>query len=430
MINLLRQRKPYFQSKMKFICFIKQILPYFFFLLPVFSQAQNFQVTEANADCVTPIFLTDTIYGPTNAPTGFGNVNEFQDVLGNLYSFEKEHHSVWFKFISPATGTQTFDIIPECIKDDYDFLLFKYTGNESGFCENIKSKKLKPIRSAISRNDKTILSMTGLKSGTGSEFIHSGPGESYSKPLEINKNDVYYLVLDNVYEYGCGFTLKLHYKFSVPGNSMNITLLDSLSVEMINGNIDIICSLKNDTLKKEIHQKNISNYFMPVDSLHTYLITASSKGYFTKSLLYMPSTDTGVVNLKINLQKIEIGKKIVLENIYFYGNSDVFLPKSNQALDGLLGTMKDNSNLNIEVQGHVNWPFNSLMTPADTSWCRKLSIMRAKAVCKYLTDNSIAEDRLSFKGFGNSHMLFPYAKTAEEMEKNRRVEILVISNEE
>lgn len=429
MINLSHQRKRLYQGEFKFLRLPKKILYLLFSLTPFLVQCQNFQVSDSNADCIDPIFLADTIFGPTNAPSSYGKINEFQSQLGDLYSFEKEHHSVWFRFVSPGTGSLTLDIIPICAKDDYDFLIFKYSGNEDSFCENIKDKKLKPIRSVISRNDRNLNSITGLKEGAFSEFVHSGPGDSYGKPIDVEKNEIYYLVLDNVYEYGCGFTLKLHYKISEPVKSVNITILDSLTGEMINSRFDIFDSLRNDTFTSEVHLENLGSYFMPVDSMHIYRFTASAKGYFTKAIFYNPSPNSLTENIKIRLKKIEVGQKVVLDNIYFYGNMDLFLPKSSQSLASLLSTMNDNPSLNIEVQGHVNWPYNSV-APSDTAWIKKLSVMRAKAVCSFLINNGIEEDRLSYKGFGNTHMLFPYAKSESEMEQNRRVEILVISNEE
>jgi outer membrane protein OmpA-like peptidoglycan-associated protein len=427
MIRLLRQRKPFIQNRRysSFYC----VLTLLFLFFSSFTFAQEDKVSEANADCASPIILTDTIYGPTNPPSGYGTINEFQDVLGNYYSFEKEHNTVWFEFTAPGTGTLSLDIIPQCIKDDYDFLIFKYTGNENAFCDNIKNKKLKPFRSVISRNDKTISSTTGLKPGSFSDFIHSGPGESYAKPLDIIKNETYYLVLDNVYPNGCGFTLILHYKILKPKPSLNITLLDSLSGEMINGNISINDSVKNVSSYNHIQLTNTGSYYTAIDTTHIYAISASAKGYFFKSVVYKPVPSSEVASLKIKLQKIVAGKHVTLENIYFYGNQDVFLPTSAPALAGLLKTMNENPNLKIEVQGHVNAPYNTGLA-SDTAWNRKLSVMRAKAISKYLSDNGISEDRLSYKGFGNSHMLFPYANTEGEMEKNRRVEILVISNEE
>ncbi|HNW99299.1 MAG TPA: OmpA family protein [Bacteroidales bacterium] len=399
-------------------------------LLYHFGKAQDFQVTEANSDCISPIILTDTIYGPTNAPAGYGATNEFNDVLGNSYSFEKEHHSVWFKIISPVNGKLTFDIIPVCIKDDYDFLVYKYSGNETNFCDNIKKKNLKPVRSVISRNDKSIASVTGMKMNAPNDYIHSGPGESFCKFIETKQNEIYYLVLDNVYENGCGFTLKLHYKANpTPEKSLNITLLDSLSHEMINGNIEIIDSLKNNTATSKTNLENPGSYFMKVEKSHIYEITARAKGYFSKTIIYKPIDNSGVENIKISLQKIEKGSKIVLENIYFYGNQDIFLPGSKPSLNGLLKMMKDNPNLKIEVRGHVNWPYN-YGEQNDNGWNLTLSTMRAKAVCKYLSDNGVAENRLTFKGFGNTQMAYPYARTEIEMQKNRRVEIVVVSNDE
>lgn len=215
----------------------------------------------------------------------------------------------------------------------------------------------------------------------------------------------------------------------IPEKSLNITLLDSMSNEMINGNIEIIDSLKNNVAGKKVNLENLSSYFMKVEKSHIYEITAKGKGYFSKTIFYKSIDTTRTEIIKIKLLKIEKGSKIVLENIYFYGNEDVFLPTSKPALDGLLKMMNENPNLKIDVHGHVNWPYN-YGEQNDNGWNLTLSTMRAKAVCKYLSDNGVAENRLTFKGFGNTQMAYPYARTEIEMQKNRRVEIEVVSNDE
>jgi len=398
----------------------------FFSISTTFSQ--TYIVSDSTADCLTPIVLTDTVYGPTNPPKGFGKTQEMSDKLGNLYYFEKEHNTVWFKFTAAETCTLTLDIVPISIKDDYDFLLFKYTGNENNFCQNIKNEILKPVRTAISRNDKSIQSSTGLKEGKTAQFIHSGPGESYSAPLKVTKGDVYYLALDNVYENGSGFTLLLHYKCEKPKKPvLNITLTDKDSGELINGNIDIVDSLKPLDSPASFHVKNVSSYFSPLESLHSYTITASKEGYFPSVITFTAPANSEALTEVITLQKIVAGKHLVLEKIYFYGNQAIFLPESQPALESLLKTMNDNPDLHIQVQGHVNWPYNDVVK-ADTAYVQNLSNNRAKAVYDYLVQNGISSDRLSYKGFGNRAMVFPYATTEAEMKKNRRVEILVISN--
>ena len=135
-------------------------------------------------------------FGFTTPPPGTGKVMEYKkNPEKSLYYFEDEHHTSWYKLQMPYNGMLTFDIIPLNIDDDYDFILYKYT--DSNFCKDVKARKILPERTAISRNDKSIGSKTGLSITATQKYIHSGPGESYSSALKVSKGETYYLVLDN-----------------------------------------------------------------------------------------------------------------------------------------------------------------------------------------------------------------------------------------
>jgi len=59
---------------------------------------------------------------------------------------------------------------------------------------------------------------------------------------------------------------------------------------------------------------------------------------------------------------------------------------------------------------------------------RRLSKKRAKLVFAYLVKNGIDKKRLSYKGMGAKKMIYPHTHKLQEMQKNRRVEIHIISN--
>jgi outer membrane protein OmpA-like peptidoglycan-associated protein len=54
-----------------------------------------------------------------------------------------------------------------------------------------------------------------------------------------------------------------------------------------------------------------------------------------------------------------------------------------------------------------------------------MSDERAKSVMRYLIENGIQKDRLSTKGFGNSKPIYPKPKNEQEIQANRRVEVMV-----
>ncbi len=410
-------------------------------LLSVSSYAQNkYYISKENADCDNAIVLTDTIWGPTNAPDGYGNKPEISGDKKSLFAFEKEHNTVWYKFNVPYNSILSVDIIPEDIKDDYDFLLYKYTGEN--FCDLIRTGQLKPVRTCISRNDKTIGSKTGLSTVADKDFIHSGPGPSYSKSIEVKKDDVYYLILDNVYENGKGHTVILHYRklklpepvenkdnkqtVSKPEASLNINVTDKETGGLVNASIKIY--LNKDTNNVIYNFTDKSSCFVPLKSDKTYNIWISKKGY----LSYTEEFKTGKIpenkSIKAELEKIQAGKNIVLENILFYGDQAIFLPESYTDLENLKKFLKENEGVKIEIQGHVNWPTYMSKTKSQEDWNNQLSVDRAKAVYDYLVKSGINQGRLIYKGYGSEKMIYPDARSEEQMKVNRRVEIKIISN--
>jgi outer membrane protein OmpA-like peptidoglycan-associated protein len=114
----------------------------------------------------------------------------------------------------------------------------------------------------------------------------------------------------------------------------------------------------------------------------------------------------------------EVGEKIKLEKLHFYGNSDVVLPNSRYVLNNLLDIMNAHPNLVIEIQGHIC---------CEIIDYNKISSKRAKAVYDFLLKNGISKDRISHKGLGSSSPIHALPEQSEEERiMNRRVEIEII----
>ena len=129
------------------------------------------------------------------------------------------------------------------------------------------------------------------------------------------------------------------------------------------------------------------------------------------------------INLNTNIEDIKVGQNITIENIYFEGGSANILHSSSNALVGLFAFLDKNKSVKIEIQGHVNGPNE----PLDINYSNNLGYRRARAVYDYLIEKKIDKDRLTYKGYGNTMMIYPNAISESEMAKNRRVEILILS---
>jgi outer membrane protein OmpA-like peptidoglycan-associated protein len=176
------------------------------------------KILKENADCATPIIVRDTIVFSPHTPKGFGKDLEIHDnPQDDLMYFENEHNTVWYKFSALETGQLTFDIIPVDPNDDYDFMLYKWLGDD--FSSKVMNKSINPFRTCISRNDKKLQSKTGLLLNESLPlYVHSGEGASYVKYINVKKGETFYLLVDNVYNNGSGHTIKFHYKPVKPGD--------------------------------------------------------------------------------------------------------------------------------------------------------------------------------------------------------------------
>lgn len=131
------------------------------------------------------------------------------------------------------------------------------------------------------------------------------------------------------------------------------------------------------------------------------------------------------VNPDIELKPAKAGEKAVLRDLFFVGNEAILLKVSEPELPKILRFMQINPGLQVEVAGHINHPG---VKPAFLEkWEWELSTRRAKLVYDYLLTNGIARERMSYKGYGNTEMLFPKPDNSGQEQQNRRVEIRVLS---
>jgi flagellar motor protein MotB len=120
-----------------------------------------------------------------------------------------------------------------------------------------------------------------------------------------------------------------------------------------------------------------------------------------------------------NLEKVEVGTKVVLENIFFETNKATLKPESYPQLEQVLKFMNSNPTVRMEISGHTD---NVGSLKLNTN----LSQARAEAVVKYLVERGIDPSRLDSKGYAFSQPIAPN-DTAEGRAKNRRVEFKILS---
>ncbi len=153
---------------------------------------------------------------------------------------------------------------------------------------------------------------------------------------------------------------------------------------------------------------------------HNYGFRVEAKGYVFKWDTYDARKNNEYTEVEkiIELDPIEEGQVIKLENIYFELSSSQLKPESYQSLDNVIAFLKNNPKIKIEIGGHTDSTGTKIIN--DT-----LSENRAKNVREYIVSKDIPADRVTFRGYGSTRPFVPNT-SPENWALNRRVEFTIL----
>ena len=123
--------------------------------------------------------------------------------------------------------------------------------------------------------------------------------------------------------------------------------------------------------------------------------------------------------VKIEINEAKEGSSFVLNNLYYNTNSADLTKESFIVLESFAEYLKENPNINIEIQGHTD---NIGIVKSNEA----LSANRAYTVKAFLEEKGVSGKNITAKGYGPNK---PIADNTNEegRAKNRRTEILIIS---
>lgn len=161
-----------------------------------------------------------------------------------------------------------------------------------------------------------------------------------------------------------------------------------------------------------------SEFYFNIERNAKLSIKCDVEGYFFHDSIYEINAFEDVT-ISIELIKIGSGKSLSIEEIEFVPGTSEITEASIPKLRRLKDFLALNSDLNVEIQGHV------FALGDNTFAAQRVSEARAKRVLKYLVDNGIDKSRLTAVGYGNTKPIYEKPKLFYEEQANRRVEILV-----
>ena len=194
---------------------------------------------------------------------------------------------------------------------------------------------------------------------------------------------------------------------------------DSLSKEALDAHIQIRDLKNGKTIYDEIADPENGEFLVTLPVCKSYGLTVSKAGYlfYSHNFTLVRNVEKLPFNLDVALQKIEIGKMVVLNNIFFETNKYDLLPESRTELQELILFLRENPTIAIEIGGHTD-------NIGDIQSNLMLSTDRAKIVYEYLLKNKIPLKNLSFKGYGEAQPIFDN-NTEQGRKNNRRTEFKI-----
>ena len=209
-------------------------------------------------------------------------------------------------------------------------------------------------------------------------------------------------------------------------------VFDSKTKLPIEASIEIV-NVKNGEKISNLTSNSVSgNYMISLPSGVNYGIYISKLGYlhFSDNVNLPESDGYKEIDKDIYLEKIEIGSKMVLNNIFFDYGKATLTNESTEELMKIYTILNENNSLKIEISAHTD-------SRGKDDANKILSEYRAKAVVDFLINKGISENRMIYKGYGRTMPIYSddiIQKQKSELEKekmhslNRRIEFKILSN--
>ena len=195
---------------------------------------------------------------------------------------------------------------------------------------------------------------------------------------------------------------------------------DSETGEPVLAKVDLLDIVSNAVIATTASSDVDGSYRVRLPAKKSYMIDLRATGFLsdTRRIDVPDNWLKDVYNLNIELIKIKIGKKVVLNNILFETGKSILTAASNVELDRMLNIMKENAQIKVEISGHTD---KTGSEPLNF----KLSEARAKAVVEYLAQKGIDRSRMEFRGYGSLQPISDNT-TPKGRAKNRRVEFKIL----
>jgi outer membrane protein OmpA-like peptidoglycan-associated protein len=184
--------------------------------------------------------------------------------------------------------------------------------------------------------------------------------------------------------------------------------------------VEIIDLERDEAVYQDYSDATLGYFLATLKAGKNYGLNISKSGYlfYSENFSLVGHQTKNPFNINVLLEPIEVGNKVILNNIFFDTNKFTIQPESVAELGKLIEFLNLNPTVKIEISGHTDDVGNVLSN-------QTLSENRAKSVYQYLVNNKIDASRLVYKGYGKTQPIAPNT-TDDNRQKNRRTEFKII----
>ncbi len=186
-------------------------------------------------------------------------------------------------------------------------------------------------------------------------------------------------------------------------------------------NVEVTDVANGKTVSKAKSSATDGTYEIFVPKNGEYIVSTHGKGYLYQSqkVSTIEKENQKPITMNFKAPKAKVGAKIVIENVYFDPDRASLRRDSYAALNSFLEAIWDLPKCKIEISGHTD-------NMGSDTHNKRLSLWRADAVVEYLLTHGVDVHELVPKGYGFTKPIASN-KTAAGREKNRRIEMKIIS---
>jgi len=198
-------------------------------------------------------------------------------------------------------------------------------------------------------------------------------------------------------------------------------ILDTKTGKPLQAHIHVYDGKGKDFMKVQAGQDGSYSFKLPAKMMTEYSISFEIDGYMYKAdkIKFDKVDKNNALQADVKLNKLEVGLKAVLRNVYFDINSAELRPDSYVELDKLVQLMKSNPNIKAKLGGHTD-------NLGPEKYNLALSKYRVNVVLEYLTSHGVEKSRIVAQGYGSSHPIASNDDEFEGRELNRRTEFEVV----